>query len=871
LQTGARLTAERERLKRALLCALTLPALAATACERAHPPDTSPGVSRDLARWRAEAVHDLRYDVALTIPSTRDSAITGRVAVRFRLDGASVVPPLDFVDAQTRVQSATWNGEEVPWEGVNDHLAVHPENVVPGDAELVIEFIAGDQSLNRQSDFLYTLFVPDRARTVLPVFDQPDLKAAWTLTLNVPLDWTAVANGAVEVEDVASGVRRYRFAETKPLSTYLFAFAAGRFMVEEAERHGRTMRMFHRETDTTKLARNLGGIFDLHASALAWLEAYTGIPYPFDKFDFVLVPSFQYGGMEHPGAILYRAERLLLDETATQNDSLGQASLIAHETAHMWFGDLVTMAWFDDVWTKEVFANFMAAKIVNPSFPEVDHELRFLLAHYPAAYAVDRTAGTHPIRQPLDNLREAGTLYGAIIYQKAPVVMRHLERRVGAEAFRAGLREYLRAFAFRNATWPNLIAILDARTEEDLAAWSRVWVEEGGRPEVRTAVHAGSDGRVASLQLEQEDPAGRRRVWPQELGVLLGSRDGNETVTADLSAPSVAVEQAQGRAAPEFVLPNGDGLGYGRFVLDSASRAFLLEHLLDVEPPLVRGAAWLTLWDAMLYGEVAPVALLDLMLRALPAEPVELNTQRILGYLRETWWRYLTPEQRKEEHGRVEETLWTSVGAAGSTSLKSAYFSAYRDIATSPQALERLERVWRRTERIHDLPLSEQDRSNLAQALAVREVPNASEILVAQHEAITNPDRKARFAFVMPALSADSAVRDSFFHSLREPANREREPWVLEGLSYLHHPLRAEQSRQYILPALEMLEEIQRTGDIFFPLGWLEATLGGHNTPEAAELVRGFLEGRQEYPTRLRNKVLQAADGVWRGAEVASP
>src|SRR5688500_13107584 len=152
-----------------------------------------------------------------------------------------------------------------------------------------------------------------------------------------------------------------------------------------------------------------------------------------------MIPSFHVSGMEHPGAILYNQERQLLDESATQNQLLDRASTIAHETAHMWFGDLVTMQWFNDVWMKEVFANFMAAKIVNPSFPEVNHELRFLLAHYPAAYEVDRTPGANAIRQPLDNLNEAGSLYGAIIYQKAPIIMRHLEAIMGEELFREGL------------------------------------------------------------------------------------------------------------------------------------------------------------------------------------------------------------------------------------------------------------------------------------------------------------------------------------------------------------------------------------------------------------------------------------------------
>ena len=265
--------------------------------------------------------------------------------------------------------------------------------------------------------------------------------------------------------------------------------------------------MFHRETEAERVSRNIDDIFDLHADAIAWLEEYTGIAYPFEKFDLVLIPAFQYGGMEHPGAILYRADRLLLDESATQDEQLGRASLVAHETAHQWFGDYVTMRWFDDVWMKETFANFMAAKIVNPAFPDVDHDLRFLLAHHPAAYGVDRTAGANPIRQPLDNLDEAGTLYGAIIYQKAPIVVAQLEQLMGMEALRDGLQEYLQNHPYGNASWEDLITVLDPRTGEDLAAWSQAWVEESGRPRIEVSVET-DDASISNVVLRQSDPAG---------------------------------------------------------------------------------------------------------------------------------------------------------------------------------------------------------------------------------------------------------------------------------------------------------------------------------------------------------------------------
>ena len=200
--------------------------------------------------------------------------------------------------------------------------------------------------------------------------------------------------------------------------------------------------MLHREPDTEKVNRNLKEIFSLHKDSINYMENYTGIKFPFQKFGFVLIPDFQFGGMEHIGAIQYRAASLMLDENPSTTDLLSRASLIGHETSHMWFGDLVTMDWFDDVWTKEVFANFFAAKMIYPNFPEVDHQLRSHLRLHPGAYAVDRSEGSNPIRQQLPNLNEAGNLYGAIIYNKAPIMMQQLEKLLGEDLFREGVREY---------------------------------------------------------------------------------------------------------------------------------------------------------------------------------------------------------------------------------------------------------------------------------------------------------------------------------------------------------------------------------------------------------------------------------------------
>ena len=677
-----------------------------------------------------------------------------------------------------------------------------------------------------------------------------------------------MANGSAAEREVRGERATITFTETEPISSYLFAFAAGDFEVEETERGGRRMAMYHRETDPERVARNAGVIFDLHASALAWLEEYTGVAFPFEKLDFVLVPAFQYGGMEHPGAIYYRAEALLLDESATLQAHLARASVIAHETAHQWFGNLVTMEWFDDVWMKETFANFLAAKIVNPAFPELDHDLRFLLAHYPAAYGVDRTAGANPIRQPLDNLNEAGTLYGPIIYQKAPIVVAHLERLIGAAELRDGLRTYLADDAYGNASWADLIAILDSRTEEDLAAWSRTWVDEGRRPRVEVETET-RGGAISSLALRQSDPEGRGRVWNQRLEVVLGyGGDRREPIEVHLREPLAEVPAAAGRPAPDYVLANGGALGYGLMALDPRTRDYLLASLPGIDDAATRAVGWISLWESLLEGEVDPEAFVELARRALPAEPDEQNVSRILGYLTTAYWRHLAPERRTALAPGIEALLWERTVTAGRRSLAAACFRAYRDVALTDVALARLARIWREEESVPDVPLAERDLSALAQALAVRGVPDSAAILESQLDRIANTDRRAAFAFAMPALSADRTVRDAFFESLRDPANRAREPWVLSALGFLHHPLRARESERYLRPSLDLLEEIQRTGDIFFPERWLHATLSGHQTRRAAAIVEQFLADRPDLAPRLRAKALQAADGLLRAARI---
>jgi aminopeptidase N len=510
----------------------------------------------------------------------------------------------------------------------------------------------------------------------------------------------------------------------------------------------------------------------------------------------------------------------------------------------------------------------MAAKIVNPAFPNINHDLRYLVDYYPAAYGVDRTAGTNEIRQPLKNLSEAGTLYGAIIYQKAPIVMRQLETLVGSDAFRDGLREYLQGHAFGNATWPDLIAILDRLTPEDLAAWSRAWVEERGRPIITTELSL-ANGRIRRLAFRQRDPfTSRGLIWNQRIQVAIGRRDGVTRLPVQLNAARVDVAEARGLPA-EFVLANGGGIAYGEIHLDRASLRWLRSNLPSIHNELTRGSAWVTLWDAVLDGEMTPDAFLTLAIQALPIETNELNITRVLSYTRDAYWRYSTPAARAALAPRLEPVLRRGLDAASSTSLKSVWFSALRDTALTAPTLAWLTRVWKQDEKVPGLTLAETDFIRLAQELAIRDTAGGAAMLEQQAGRIQNPDRKAQFAFVRPVFSPDAARREAWFSSLLALDNRRREPWVLEGLRYLHHPLRANDPKTYLPASLLLLQEIQRTGDIFFPKRWMDATLSGYQSKAAAAIVRDYLARvPPTYPERLRRIILSSADDLFRASTI---
>ncbi len=825
------------------------------ACQKNSPEQTTglteEGVSRELALFRKANYQNVEYKLSFFIPGSKSEMITGKVDVSLELTKKQPII-IDFNTEKEKIRSIHISGKNATYFFKKGHILLDKNQLHSGKNIISIEFDVPDQSLNRRDEFLYTLLVPDRARTVFPCFDQPDLKALYTLSLDVPGDWEAVANGAVkEIKEHEEKERkRIDFQQTEPLSTYLFSFVAGKLDREKFSRNGRDISVYYRENDPKKVAQ-CSDIAEEVFDALEWLEDFTAIPYPFAKYDVIILPGFQYGGMEHTGATLYTDRRMFLNEQPTLNEQLSRSALIAHETAHMWFGDYVTMEWFDDVWTKEVFANYFASRIVEPLYPEVNHCLNFIRDYLPSAYSEDRTAGTNPIKQELDNLSNAGLVYGQIIYNKSPIIMEMLVERIGEESFQKGIREYLKTYAYGNADWNGLIDILDNYTEEDLKTWSRVWVNEKGMPEVTTSI---SENK---LIVSQNDPWGRNLVWPQNLNYLWVTPIDTIDLSVSLNDISVTNELTFD-AKDGFIVPNPNGKGYGFFSMNMSDAFHCMDLLHSSKDEVLSGSLLINLYENLLNETIDSKWYMQEMLKYASNEQNPLLFSMALGYIGNC--------QRIFEPDKVttEKELWKIVTTSKIPQYKLQAFRSYLSIADSPESIQRLYRIWKDEKAPVDCKLSESDYINLSFNLAIHLPDQANEILALQYSRIKNSDRRQEYAFVAPSVSPDKEVRDSVFSSLLIAENRRVEPWASTALSYLNHRLRQKEAIEYIRPGLDVLQEVQRTGDIFFPTNWLRSLLSAHTSKEAKLEIDKFFQDYSDYPRMLQGKVLQQSDHLYR-------
>ncbi|HEU5041033.1 MAG TPA: M1 family aminopeptidase, partial [Gemmatimonadales bacterium] len=778
-----------------------------------------------------------------------------------------------------RLGAVRVNGAPVPGAAIESgHLVVPAGLLRAGQNSLDIGFVSAiapsGASVIRShdptdgSDYLYTLLVPADASQLFPCFDQPDLKARVRLDLTMPAGWTAVANGPPISSDTAGPAVTTRFAETRPISTYLIAFAAGPWHRATATHDGRTLSAYVRRSRAPEA--DLDTLLALNARALGWMERYFGRPYPFEKFDFVLAPAFPFGGMEHPGAVFYSEDGFIFRERPTLPRRLGRLSTVLHEAAHQWFGDLVTMRWFDDLWLKEGFATFMAAKALADLEPEADAWKTFHLGNKPAAYAVDRTRGTRPLWQELESLDQAKSNYGAIVYNKAPSVLKQLEYLVGERAFRLGVRGFLDRHAYANADWRDLLAAIARPARRPLDAFGREFMLRAGMPVVEQRLEV-RDGRITRLALAQRPATDSRPespTWTQRAEVILAYRDQPaRRLPLELRRPVTDVPGARGAPAPDYVFANARDYGYFLLLLDSASVGALEQGALArTRDGFLRAMLWGSLWEQVRSERMAPERFVRLALRELPRERDEQIVPVVLGRLDRAVSAYLRPQTRALVQAEIERVLQR--GVADTTlpyGVRKAYADAFIGLVASPGGVTALDALLD-ADSVAGEPLRDPTRWDAVTRLLALGAGSAEARLAQQTRRDTTPDGR-RQAFIAGAGRPDPGTKAGYWTRWFADSTLNEE-WASGSLGPFNSLEHEAVTLPYLGPALDSLPFIQANRRIFFLESWLAGFLRGQTSDSALAVVRRYLDAHPRLPVDLRRKVLQHMDELERTVRI---
>ncbi|HEV8180823.1 MAG TPA: M1 family aminopeptidase, partial [Candidatus Angelobacter sp.] len=764
------------------------------------------GIPRDLARQRAQQLKDVRYQLSYTLTPKADF-VSGHEELRFvqNADDRGVLPEwLDFRGGT--ISSLTVNGHPASTEIQNGHVQLPAKLLKLDENVVVIDFTApiapAGKAITRfedkddGSEYIYTLFVPMDAEMAFPCFDQPDLKARFTLAVTAPEDWTVVSNSApsfvpephtsVKIGSLEFGVKTVLFTETKPISTYLFAFAAGPF--QKVHDTPGLPGLYVRKSKLQKAEIEAAAVQQITADGIKYLSDYFAQPFPFPKYDMVMIPGFAYGGMEHAGATFLREESILFRTAPTHSDRLNRDILLLHELTHQWFGDLVTMRWFDDLWLKEGFAQYMAYHALNSLKPNENVWKRFYQAIKPAAYAIDSTKGTTPIYQDIPNLKDAKSAYGAIVYSKAPGVIKQLAFVVGEDQFRDGLRLYLKGHLYGNAEWNDLVRSLEQTSKKPLDAWADAWIRRRGMPQVdvewgcdpklvtqkvrdREFVPLGPQQGGLHLMLKQHDVLNEGGPWPIATEVMLHYPDSDQSLRMDLKTANASMAVMLTAKCPVWVFANANDEAYGRFLLDPASREAVMGGLGNIKDVFERTLLWGSLWDSVREAEMDPQDYIGLALKNLPAEQDESLAQNIIGRTITALHRYVSPEVRTQLAPKMEALAADQMMHSPSQDMRITWFRALRGVAETATARGQLKDMLSGKLTVPGVELRPLDRWNIVEALVAQNDPEAEAVLAAEEKRDPSGDGK-KYAYMAAAARPDASTKKQYFDEYLHNASR---------------------------------------------------------------------------------------------------
>ena len=843
------------------------------------PQDIAPGISKALAEKRSAKISNTRYRLTFHLRENSET-VEGHAIIDFDLPQEEIPKDpviLDF--AGKNISEILINGTSHKGNigHIHNHLILPAAALNSGTNSFEAQFVSRVSATGTPltvyrdarngEEFLYTLAVPADAHRLFPCFDQPDLKANFKLSLTAPKKWAVVANAPAKGpgEEIEEDRVRWEFGETKPLSTYLMAFAAGPFHVVEGPRMtGRSnaapMRIFLRRSRLKDLDQ--ASLFSMHRRSLEWLESYFDVPYPFEKLDIVLAPGFPYGGMEHAGAIFYRESAIVFDHEPTVGELTRRSTLIYHEVSHQWFGNLVSFVWFDDLWLKEGFATFVGYRLVEALEPKKNAWLRFSQRVKPRAYNIDATLGTTPVYQALDNLADAKSTYGPIVYNKAPAVLRELEARIGPASFRLGLQIFLKRHAFKNARWQDLLAALSQTTKIDLRSWSQTWILTAGMPRVQ-AQWSATNGQISKFEILQASVQGNETTWPLKVDLLLFDEQGHRKITVETHDAVTELVELVGTAEPSGVLLNPRDIAYGQFLLDKESQDFLLSRLGKEDDLLLRAVTLSSLFETVRDGGMDPSRYAKSAIQLIEKERDPESHQWLLSSLSTTLGRYLSSSQSEPLLSKLVTLLHGQL-RAGMPGLELQTFRFLARHGTQiPAVMKLCEDLLDKKVSIPGLTLGTRDRfTALAALLANGRGQERLEAMVRSEGGDVS-----RWAYQARAAIADAATKQRYFESYLDP-DKPPEQWMGGSLPFFHWPGQEELTLPWLQPALDKLEWVKANRKIFFMPAWIDGFVNGHSDRAALQVVDAVLEDNTEMAPDIRLKLLQSVDSLRRAVKI---
>ncbi|MFF0346053.1 aminopeptidase N [Kribbella sp. NPDC004875] len=668
-------------------------------------------LTRDEARSRAGVVSDVSYAIELDLANAPTGAPTypSVTTITFAAEaGASTFADL----IADKVRAVTLNGVALDPDTVYDGARIQLDGLAERNELTVVAdclYSRTGEGLHRSVDpadketYLYTQFeVPD-ARRVFTTFEQPDLKAVFTFTVSAPARWVVISNAPTPEPTPYQGasgeeLARWEFPPTERISTYITAVVAGPYHVVTDVYEGPhgTYPLSLLCRPSLKGALDVDDLFEVTKQGFALFEEAFGTPYPFHKYDQAFVPEYNMGAMENAGCVTLRDEYLFRSRT-THAEMEARANTVLHELAHMWFGDLVTMTWWDDLWLNESFAEWAShwAQVVATT-KYSDAWTTFCNARKNWAYRQDQLPSTHPIAADMIDFHAVEVNFDGITYAKGASTLRQLVAFVGEDTFITALKEYFHDHAFGNTELTDLLKPLEKASGRDLDDWTERWLRTAGVNTLRADFAVDEQGAFTSFAIEQTATEKFPVLRPHRLAVGLYRRTDaglvrTERFEVDIDGPRTELPELTGATQPDLVLLNDDDLTYAKIRMDERSRATLVESIDQFTESLPRALAWGSAWDMTRDAEMPTSQYVDIVLRGIRAETDLTGVRSLLAQASTAINQYAAPQNRPALRARFEEALAGLVAEAQPGSdHQLAFVRAYSSAVFSAEGADRL-------------------------------------------------------------------------------------------------------------------------------------------------------------------------------------